>query len=95
MPLYRRVPKRGFRNTRFETTYQIVNVGDLSGIGSDQVVDLDYLVESGRVKRDRSAVGLKVLGNGELEADLTIRAAKFSKGALDKIEAAGGKAEVV
>ncbi len=95
MPLYRRVPKRGFRNTRFETTYQVVNLRDLAGIPSDQVVDLAFLVESGRIKLDRAASGLKVLANGELESGLTIRAAKFSAGALAKIEASGGKAEVV
>lgn len=95
MPLYRRLPKRGFRNERFETRYNIVNLGDLAGIGADQVVDLAFLVDSGRLKADRSAVGLKVLANGELEAGLTIRAAKFSKGALEKIQAAGGTAEVV
>lgn len=94
MPLYRRLPKRGFRNTRFETTYQVVNLSDLAGIAADQVVDLEFLVESGRIKRDRAASGLKVLANGDLETGLTIRAAKFSASAKAKIEAAGGTAEV-
>ena len=95
MPIYRRLPKRGFRNTRFETSYQVVNLADLEGIAADQVVDLDFLVESGRVKRDRAAAGLKVLGNGDLATGLTVQAKKFSKSALAKIEAAGGKAEVI
>ncbi len=95
MPLYRRLPKRGFRNAKFTKTWVCVNVGDLAGIAADQVVDLDFLVASGKVKRDRSAVGLKVLGNGTMETGLTIRATKFSKGALEKIEAAGGTAEVI
>ena len=94
-PMYRRLPKRGFRNTRFETAYQIVNLGDLAGIDAAQVVDLEFLVTSGRVKLDRAAAGLKVLGNGSLETGLTIKAKKFSKSALAKIEAAGGTAEVV
>lgn len=95
MPIYRRLPKRGFKNDMFATTYQVINIGDLAGIAADQVVDLDFLVESGFVKRDRAAAGLKVLGNGELEAGLTVRAKKFSKSALAKIEAAGGTAEVI
>ncbi len=94
-PMYRRLPKRGFRNTRFETTWQIVNLCDLEGIAADQVVDHVFLVESGRLKLDRAAAGLKVLGNGELSAGLTIKAKKFSKSALAKIEAAGGTAEVI
>ena len=94
-PMYRRLPKRGFRNTRFETTYQVVNLVDLAGIEATQVVDLDFLVESGRVKLDRAAEGLKVLANGEIGAALTIKAKKFSKSALAKIEAAGGTAEVI
>lgn len=95
MPIYRRLPKRGFRNTRFENRYTVVNLSDLDGIDAGQVVDLDFLVESGRIKRDRHAVGLKVLGNGELGVGLTIQAHKYSKSALAKIEAAGGTAEVV
>ena len=94
-PMYRRLPKRGFRNTRFETTYQLVNLGDLAGIDAGQVVDLEFLVSSGRLKLDRAAAGLKVLGNGSLESALTIKAKKFSKSALAKIDAAGGTAEVV
>jgi large subunit ribosomal protein L15 len=94
-PMYRRLPKRGFRNTRFETTWQIVNLVDLEGIAADQVVDHAFLVESGRLKLDRAAAGLKVLANGELSTGLTIKAMKFSKSALAKIEAAGGTAEVI
>lgn len=95
MPIYRRLPKRGFDNTQFETRYQIVNLADLADVPTGQVVDLEYLIETGKLNRDRSAAGLKVLGDGELASGLTIKARKFSKGALAKIEAAGGTAEVV
>lgn len=95
MPLYRRLPKRGFRNDRFATTYQTLNVSDLASLPAGTEVTLESLVESGRLKLDRAAEGLKILGDGELSVALTVKAKKFTKTAAEKIEAAGGTAEVV
>ena len=95
MPLHRRLPKRGFRNTRFEKTWDVVNVSDLNGFGQGAVVDAESLRKVGRIGKGRRTEGLKVLGNGDLTIALTVRAKKFSATAVQKIEAAGGKAEVV
>lgn len=92
MPLYRRLPKRGFTNI-FRTELTIVNVVDLNRFEDDTVVTLDLLRENGMVSRAHE--GLKVLGGGELERRLTVRANRFSESALAKITAAGGKAEVI
>ena len=92
MPLYRRLPKRGFTNV-WGTVYSTVNVSDLNGFAKDSVVDLEALVECGLLKKVED--GLKVLGNGDLNVALTVRANKFSKSAVEKIEKAGGKAEVI
>ena len=92
MPLYRRLPKRGFTN-HWAKEYAEVNVKDLNGFDNGAVVDLDALVEAGIVKQVKD--GVKVLGNGELTKELTVKAAKFSKSAAEKIEKAGGKAEVI
>ena len=92
MPLYRRLPKRGFTNV-WGTVYSTVNVSDLNGFEKDSVVDLEALVECGLLKKVED--GLKVLGNGDLNVALTVRANKFSKSAVEKIEKAGGKAEVI
>ena len=92
MPLYRRLPKRGFTNV-WGTVYSTVNVSDLNGFEKDSVVDLEALVECGLLKKVED--GLKVLGNGDLNVALTVRANKFSKTAVEKIEKAGGKAEVI
>ena len=92
MPLYRRLPKRGFNNV-WGTVYSTVNVSDLNGFEKDSVVDLEALVECGLLKKVED--GLKVLGNGDLNVALTVRANKFSKSAVEKIEKAGGKAEVI
>ena len=92
MPLYRRLPKRGFKNI-FATEYAIVNVADLNRFDANTEVTPELLVEAGVIKKTLD--GVKVLGNGELEKALTVKAAKFSKSAADKIEAAGGKAEVM
>jgi large subunit ribosomal protein L15 len=95
MPLYRRLPKRGFRNDRFATTYQTINVSALAALDAGSEVTLESLVASGAMKLDRQAVGLKILGDGELNVALTVKAKKFTKSALEKIEAAGGTAEVI
>lgn len=92
MPLTRRIPKRGFNNI-FAAKYAIVNVSDLNAFKDGTVIDTELLIESGLVKKAYD--GVKVLGNGELTANLTVKAAKFSQSAIEKIEKAGGKAEVI
>ena len=92
MPLARRIPKRGFNNI-FATKYAVVNVSDLNKFKDGTVVDTELLIASGLVKKVND--GVKILGNGELTAKLTVKAAKFSKSAIEKIEKAGGKAEVM
>lgn len=92
MPLYRRLPKRGFTNI-WGTTYTIVNVEDLNRFEAGTVVTEELLKEAGLVKQMKD--GIKILGQGELKVAVTVKADKFSKTAIEKIEAAGGKAEVV
>ena len=92
MPLYRRIPKRGFTNIwRKELT--IINIGDLSVFEAGDEVTAEALMEKGLIKKPGN--GLKVLGNGKLEKSLTVKANKFSKSAAEAIEKAGGKAEVI
>lgn len=90
MPLYRRIPKRGFHN-KWSKEYTEINVSDLNRFENDAVVDFDMMLSSGLVKQVKD--GVKVLGNGELNKKLTVKAEKFSKSAVEKIEKAGGKAE--
>lgn len=90
--LARRIPKRGFNNI-FRTEYAIVNVSDLEKFTDGTVVDTELLKASGLVKKELD--GVKILGNGELTKNLTVKAAKFSAAAKEKIEKAGGKAEVM
>ena len=92
MPLYRRIPKRGFTN---RNTKEIVgiNVSALEIFENDTVVSVETLIEAGIVKNPRD--GVKILGNGELTKKLTVQANAFSAGAVEKIEALGGKAEVI
>lgn len=92
MPLQRRVPKRGFVNI-FATTYANVNVAALNVFEDGAEVDLDALKKAGLVKKAYD--GVKVLGDGELTKKITVKAAAYSKVAKEKIEAAGGKAEVI
>lgn len=92
MPLYRRIPKRGFTNI-FGTVYETVNVDDLNGFDAGVVVTPEALEAVGLVKQVKD--GVKILGDGTLEKNLTVRAHKFSKSAVEKIESAGGKAEVI
>ena len=92
MPLYRRLPKRGFTNRNSKTIVGI-NVSALERFENDTVVTVETLIEAGIVKNPRD--GVKILGNGELTAKLTVKAAKFSQSAIEKIEKAGGKAEVM
>ena len=93
MPLTRRAPKRGFNN-HFRKEYAIVNLEQLAGFEAGTVVDYDLLFGCGLVKEVKNAVGLKVLGDGELNVALTVKAAKFSAKAKEAIEKAGGTAEV-
>lgn len=91
-PLYRRLPKRGFVNpTRKE--YAIVNLEDLNSFEAGTEVTPEILVNSGIVKNTKS--GIKILGNGDVTVKLTVKANKFSQSAVEKIEAAGGKTEVI
>jgi large subunit ribosomal protein L15 len=92
LPLYRKLPKRGFKN-RFATNYAIVNVEELNVFENGTVVTAALLEEKGIIRDCK--YGLKVLSNGELTKKLTVKAAAFSGSAKAKIEEAGGKAEVV
>ena len=91
LPLYRKLPKRGFKN-RFAVNYAIVNVSELNKFEDGETVNLDKLMECGLVKKPLD--GLKILGNGEITKKLTVEAKVFSAPAKEKIEAAGGKTEV-
>ena len=93
MPIYRRVPKRGFTNARFRTEYTIINVDELEGFEEGATVDLDAILAHGLVSLNTR--NLKVLGNGELKRRLVVRAHKFSKSAVEKITAAGGEVVVL
>jgi large subunit ribosomal protein L15 len=89
MPIYRRVPKRGFGNARFRTDYTVVNVEALGVFEEGATVDLDAVLGRGLVSKNTPL--LKILGNGDLSVRLTVRAQKFTKSAKTKIEAAGGE----
>jgi large subunit ribosomal protein L15 len=93
LPLYRKLPKRGFNNYRFTKNYAEVNVNLLNKFNDGDVVDCAALLAAGIIKN--SFDGLKVLGDGELTKKLTVKAAVFSASAKEKIEAVGGKTEVV
>ncbi len=93
LPLYRRLPKRGFSNHMFKKEYAVINVSDLNRFDNGTVVTPALLKEKGIIKKQLS--GIKVLGNGKLEKKLTIQAHQFSKSALEKIKDSGSKAEVI
>ena len=92
MPLYRRIPKRGFTNI-FKKDYTIVNIGQLNIFKDDDVVTQKELIDKGIVKK--VGYGIKILAKGELNKKLTIKANKFSQKAISKIESVSGKVEVV
>ena len=94
MPLTRRVPKRGFNNAQFAHIYSEVNVGSLEVFEKGAVVDAQALLEKGILSKILP-YGIKILGNGELTKSLTIKAEKFTKSAVEKIEKASGKVEVI
>lgn len=93
MPIYRRVPKRGFSNARFRVDYTVINVETLAAFNDGDVVDLKTVLAHGLVSK--TAPLLKVLGNGDLTKKLVVRAHKFSASAKTKIEQAGGSVEVL
>jgi len=92
LPLYRKLPKRGFKN-RFAKNYAIVNVADLNRFNDGDKITLATLIEAGIVRKELD--GLKVLGNGELTKKITVEAKVFSATAKEKIEACGGAVEVI
>ena len=92
MPLYRRVPKKGFTNI-FGTDYASVNVERLNVFEDGATVDAKALLDAGIIKKELG--GVKIMGNGDLTKKLTVKAAKFTASAKEKIEALGGKAEVI
>ena len=94
MPLIRRLPKRGFNNKRFAKEYTTINVSELNVFESNAVVTVEKLIEKNIIKKV-APYGLKVLGNGNLDKALTVRANKFTESAIQKINKAGGKAEVL
>ena len=93
LPLYRRLPKRGFSNAKFKTTYSVINVSDLNVFDDNTLITPALLKESGLLKNQKD--GVKVLGNGAFTKKVTIQANKFSKIAIEKINAAGSKYEVI
>ena len=93
MPLYRRLPKKGFTNARFKSTFYILNIRDLKDYEAGDTVDLESAKSRNLVKKKAS--NLKILGVGELEVKLTVKANRFSETARRKIEAAGGVVEEI
>ena len=93
LPLFRRLPKRGFSNAKFKTEYAVINLSDLNKFEDGAIVTPEILKEMGILKNQLN--GVKVLGNGKLEKKLTVKAHKFSNSAKESIEKMGGKAEVI
>ncbi len=95
MPLFRRLPKRGFNNKNFRKSYTIINVGDLDRFVESDVVDLAAVLAAGLVSKEKHTDLFKVLGNGEVTRKLTLRVDAASESARKKIEAAGGSVEIL
>ena len=93
LPLFRRLPKRGFSNAKFKTEYAVINLSDLNKFEDGAIVTPEILKEMGILKNQLD--GVKVLGNGKLEKKLTVKAHRFSQTAQEAIEKMGGKAEVM
>ena len=93
LPLFRRLPKRGFSNAKFKVEYAVINLSDLNKFENDAVITPELLKEMGLVKNQLN--GIKVLGNGTLEKKVIVKANKFSSVAKEQIEKLGGKAEVI
>ena len=94
MPLFRRLPKRGFTNN-FKKEYAVLNVADLNVFEEGTEITPEFLIENNYVKAAKAKDGIRILGDGELNVKLTVKAQHFSKSAIEKIEACGGKAEVI
>ena len=94
MPMHRRVPKRGFHN-KWAKNYTIINLSQLADLPAGTVVDFEYVSANSLAKEVKNSAGLKVLGTGELNVALTVKAAKFSESAKAAIEKAGGTCEVI
>lgn len=95
MPLFRRLPKRGFNNKNFKKVYTIVNVGDLNGFDEGAAVDLGSVLEAGLVSKSKHSNLFKILGNGEVTKKLSVRVDAITGPAKAKIEAAGGSVELI
>ncbi len=93
MPLYRRLPKRGFSNTRFRTDYSIINVGSLNRFAEGDTINQDFLINSGLLSKRKA--GLRILGNGELRVKLTVEANGFTESAREKIEKLEGACKLL
>ena len=93
MPLYRKLPQRGFSNFRFKTDYEIVNIKDLQSLETNEIITRKTLIKAGLA--DKNSKPLKILGTGELTKKVNIKAEKFSRSAVSKIEAAGGNAILI
>ena len=93
LPLFKRIPKRGFSNYEFKTKYAVINVSDLNVFEENVEITPEILKDSGILKKQLD--GVKILGNGVLEKKLNVKAHKFTKSAKEKIEAKGGKVEVI
>lgn len=95
MPLYRRAPKRGFNNKNFKKFFTIINVGDLASFAAGTVIDLKSVLEAGLASKEKHTEQLKVLGNGEVTRNLVLKVNAITTTARQKIEAAGGKVELI
>jgi large subunit ribosomal protein L15 len=95
MPIYRRLPKRGFNNKRFAEHYIVINISDLERFENGMVIDAALLKATGVISLPKVNDGIKLLGNGELTKKLTVKADAFTASAREKIEKAGGSAEEV
>jgi large subunit ribosomal protein L15 len=93
LPLFRRLSKRGFNNYNFRTVYATVNVSDLNRFNDNTIVTPELLIETGLVTKELD--GIKILGNGDITKKLTVKANKFSRTAITKIEKIGGTVEVI
>lgn len=92
MPLQRRLPKRGFTNI-FKKEYELININDLKGFGPDSILDINVMKNAGLIRGAKS--GVKLLGVGEISCPLAIKVHKVSKKAREKVEAAGGKVDLI
>ncbi len=95
MPLFRRLPKRGFNNKNFRKFYTIINVGELNGFKDGSAVDLEAVLGTGLVSKNKRSGLFKILGDGELKKKLTVKVDAISASARKKVEDAGGSVEVL